>query len=56
MSRTLVAVARSFAIFALWLLILVTAPVSWVLGGIGSGALSVSEWAKDRLDDLYDRD
>lgn len=42
------------AICVLALVWLLAAPLSWVLGGMGKGALAVAEWAVDRIDWLSD--
>lgn len=52
MSKTLTAPARWAAICALWLLVAVALPVSWLLRLSGRGSLAVAEWARDRIDDL----
>ena len=39
-------------IFALALLFLFTAPISWLLTLAGNGTLAIAEWAHDTLKDL----
>lgn len=52
MSSKLKGIGRWCAICGLWFLVIVFAPLSWILRKLGSGGLFVAEWAKDRLEEL----
>lgn len=56
MSRTLSAIARWCAIFALWPLIFATLGLSWLLGGAQSGVLSIATWAQRTVKRLQNAD
>lgn len=52
MWNTLAAPMRWAAICALWLLVALALPLSWLMQLAGGGGLAVAEWARDRIDDL----
>lgn len=54
MQRTPNVLVRSLAICGLWLILAVALPVAWLGRLIGIPALTVAEWARDRLHDLTD--
>jgi len=52
MKRVCAALGRAFAIFALGLLWLVTAPLALLLGWAAEGPLIAAEWASMKIADL----